>query len=146
MNSFVNNTPSGRSASSKIRIIEEQNEIVKKWTPKVRQKLRASTRRFVNGKTQSMVQRPGRSEEKLRKSIRSRFGKDGQEIELISFNFERHGVFVHKGVSRNHPISNPRDKSDWFNSTLDKLIPELADNVADVNAEASVNATRMKIQ
>lgn len=123
----------------------QQNEAIKKWVPKVRRNLKNNARKFVNGKTESFVKRPGRTEQKLANSIRSKTKKQYGSIEVVTFQFERHGVFVHKGVSRGHPISNPRQKTEWFNPPLERYLPELADKLADINTNIAVNATRMKI-
>lgn len=78
----------------------------------------------------------------------------------VVFSFERHGVFVHKGVGRGYQSNgngfvtrtakNPAAKQErmaveWFFPVLEKYIPELADRIADINADVAVNATRMKI-
>jgi hypothetical protein len=75
----------------------------------------------------------------------------------VSFRFERHGIFVHKGVGRGYSSSknmvtktskNPaghREKVEWFNPILDHHLPELADKIGAINANAVVNAMRMKI-
>ncbi|MCY1720153.1 hypothetical protein OU798_07355 [Prolixibacteraceae bacterium Z1-6] len=125
--------------------VEEQNEIVQQWIPKVRTQLKANARQFPDGKEKSFVQRPGRTEKKLHKSITSRTRKEFGEIYSITFQFERHGVFVHKGVSRGHGVGNERTAFEWFNPVLEKHIPELANRIAEHNANAAVNATRMKI-
>lgn len=128
------------------QLTTQQNQLVTKWVPKVRRNLVSNARKFVNGKTESMVKRPGRTEQKLANSIASKTKKDSGVIDVVTFQFERHGVFVHKGVSRGHPISNPREATEWFNPPLEKYIPELADKIAEINANAIVNATRMKIK
>jgi hypothetical protein len=140
--------------------IEQQNKIVTQWIPKVRRALRTSVRRFSDGKPEGFVTRGKKSgftrmESKLVQSIKSNTKKSYGVIEGISFNFERHGVFVHKGVGRGYPISgskvikNPSGKTrkpvEWFNPIIDKYYPQLADKIAEVNADAAVNATRMKI-
>lgn len=137
--------PVALSGASHTYNIQKQNALVKKWVPKVRRNLRANARRFVNGKTQPFVVKGNRTEGKLNKSITARTGMDQDVIELVSFQFERHGVFVHKGVSRKHPVSNPRTPQEWFNPALNKHLPELADELAKVNTDAAINATRMKI-
>ena len=35
---------------------------------------------------------------------------------------------------------------EWFNPVLDRNIPILADELANINADAAVNATRMRIK
>jgi len=151
MGIFSNNPGSFSGSSPQLSITEmhridaEQNALIQKWVPKVRRNLKANAKQFVNGKTKSFVTRGKQTEGKLANSIRGKTGKDRGVIELVTFQFERHGVFVQKGVSSGHPISNPRKASDWFNSSLDKYIPELADRIAKINADAALNATRMKI-
>lgn len=124
---------------------QEQNQLIKRWVPKVRRNLKANAKKFVNGKTQSFVVKGNRTEGKLKDSIKARTGKEDGVIDFASFAFERHGVFVHKGVSRGHGISNPRKKQEWFNPALDKHLPELADKLAEINTDAAINATRLKI-
>ena len=93
-------------------------------------------------------------------SINSKVGKEFGLANYVGFSFERHGVFVHKGVGRgyksngngfvsrtakNPPKHQERIAIEWFNLVLEKYIPELADQIAEINADAAVNATRMKI-
>jgi hypothetical protein len=75
-----------------------------------------------------------RTELKLQDSIGSKVLKRGGEIEAVSFPFERHGVFVTRGVSRKHPVTNPRDATDWISPVLEKNTPELADQITEINA------------
>lgn len=126
--------------------IEEQNDIVRQWIPKVRRKLKSNARAFPDGKEQSFVQRPGRTEKKLHKSITTKTRKEHGEIYSVTFQFERHGVFVHKGVSRGHPAGNERTAFEWFNPVLEQYIPELADNIAKINADAALNSAKMIIR
>jgi hypothetical protein len=96
-----------------------------------------------------------RAEYKLANSIKSKTRQDFGAIDTITFSFERHGVFVHKGVGRGYPIEgggiikNPSGKTrvavEWFNRPLDKSMPELANRIAEVNADAALNTARMKI-
>jgi hypothetical protein len=147
---------------STTEMYEAQNTFIKIWIPKVRRALKASARgHFPDGKNTGFVTRGRKkgkphTEGKLADSITSRTGKHLETIERISFNFERHGVFVHKGVGRGYPssgkqkIDNPSGKTrkpiEWFNPVIDKYIPELADKIAEINADAAVNATTMKIR
>jgi hypothetical protein len=138
------------------------NELIEMWVPKVRRALRSSARWFSDGKTESFVLRDhGRqTEKKLAESIGSYTQKDVGSIFKIAFKFERHGVFVHKGVGRGykadghgfvnrtakHPApGRERVAVEWFNPTLDKFLPELVDRLAKINADAVVNSTAMKI-
>lgn len=131
------------------------------WTPKVRRALRSSARWFSDGKSSSFVIRDhGKQVEKrLAESIGSYTRKDSNVINKIAFKFERHGVFVHKGVGRGYrasgtgfvnriakgPQLRPRIAVEWFNPVLDKHLPELANRIAQINADAVVNSTAMKI-
>jgi len=40
----------------------------------------------------------------------------------------------------------PRLPIEWFNPLLEQTLPELADKLAEINAEAVLNATRMMIR
>jgi hypothetical protein len=99
-------------------------------------------------------------EKKLASSINSIVSKEYGLANYVGFSFERHGVFVHKGVGRgyqsngkgfairtakNPPAKQERVAVEWFNPVLEKHIPELADKIAEINADAAVNATKMKI-
>lgn len=139
--------------------IQEQNYAVLKWIPKVRRIIKSNASRLTDGKLQPMVQRGPRSEKKLAVSIETKTRRDAGEIDTITFSFERHGVFVHKGVSRGYnmsgntvtrtakgPQTKPRVAVEWFNPVLDTYIPELADNLAKLNANAVLNTARVKIR
>jgi len=142
--------------------IQQQNALVLKWTPMVRSSLRGGAGGFTDGKTESFVIRDGgkQTEKKLAASIMSKVGKEFGLANYIGFSFERHGVFVHKGVGRGYQSNGnglvirtakyparvrERVAVEWFNPVLDRNIPILADELANINAEAAVNATKMKI-
>jgi len=140
--------------------VQEQNEAVSKWSSMVQRRLRQSLQQFNNGKN-STVQRLGRSERMLRTSLNSKTKQNYGVIDRVSIQFERHGVFVHKGVGNGYkmqggtmirtakkPIPDPRSRVavEWFNPILDQALPELADKLADIGANAVVNATRMRIR
>ena len=110
------------------------------------------------------ISRPGRTERRLEDSIRTRTRLTYGAITGLSFVFERHGVFVHKGVGRGYEMqggmvvrtaredsifSNNQGKVraafEWFNPVIEQSLPELADKLAEINADAAVNATRMLI-
>jgi hypothetical protein len=125
---------------------KEVNAAILQWVPKVRSALKSSALRFSHGKNKSFVTRGNRIEKKLAESISSGTHKDYGQIDTVSFKFERHGVFVHKGVSRMHPITSPREKTDWFNPELEKYIPELADRLAEINADLLLKANILDIK
>lgn len=140
--------------------IQKQNALVLAWVPMVRTKLISSARWFSDGKTEPMVMRgtglKRRQELKLAASIRSKTRQNFGEIDTITYSFERHGVFVHKGVGRGYPIrggaviKNPSGKTrvavEWFNPVLDQNLPELANRIAEINADAALNSARAKIR
>lgn len=139
--------------------VAKQNEIVKKWAPKVKRRLKNAARVFTDGKNTSFVIRGARIEGKLADSITARIGKRMGVNELVSFSFERHGVFRHKGVGRGYhvvggmvvrtakgPMDTPRTPSPWFNLVLDQQVPILADQIAIVNANAALNAVKLHIK
>ncbi len=143
--------------------VQQQNALVQKWAPMVRSSLRGSARWFSDGKTESFVIRDGgkQTERKLAASIMSKVGKEFGLANYIGFSFERHGVFVHKGVGRGYQSNGngfvtrtakyparvrERVAVEWFNPVLDRNIPILADELANINADAAVNATRMRIK
>jgi hypothetical protein len=131
------------------------NAAVQQWIPKVRSVLKSSAKWFSDGKNQSFVTRGNRIEGKLSESITSNTGREYGLIFRVGFAFERHGVFVQKGVGRKYPITGPqpvkhpsgktRIAVDWFNEEMEKYVPELADKLAEINANMAVNATRMRI-
>ena len=139
--------------------VAEQNALIKRWSPKVKRALKNSARVFQNGKQTSLVMRKGRMEGKLADSISARLGKKMGVIELVSFSFERHGVFVHKGVGQGYQMqggtvvrtaigsmSALRNPVPWFNAVLNLHIPQLADGIAVINANAALNATKLRIK
>jgi hypothetical protein len=146
-----------------IQGVIEQNNIVNRWIPKVNRELRSSASWFQFGKTQSFITRgtgsKQRQEGKLVNSIKPSTKQSYGEIDTISFSFERHGIFVHKGVGRGWKMNGKlvtrtakgkmtnggRNSVEWFNPVIDRNAPVLADHIAIVNANAVLNATKLKI-
>ncbi len=140
--------------------VAKHNAIVKRWAPKVKRQLKNSTMvRFSQGKRTSFVLRKGRTEGKLSESVKARIGKKLGVSELVSFSFERHGIFVHKGVGKGYEMQGgvvvrttkaatglTRNPVSWFNPILEKYIPLLANEIAVVNANAALNAVKMHIK
>jgi len=137
---------------------EAQNQLAQRWTSMVQQHLRGAATLFTNGKD-GTVHKPGRSEKKLDQSITGKTKKDFGVVDRITFTFERHGVFVHKGVGRGYQMqggmvvrtaksktTEVRQPAEWFNPVLDQALPELADKLAEINADAVVKATGMMIK
>lgn len=123
--------------------VKLKNEIVKKWRAKVIRSLKSNARSFPDGKEESMVKRGQitgfvRNEQKLANSIGSKIRNVGGEPDTISFTFERHGIFVDRGVSRGHGKNNPRVAFPWINSAIEPLVDELANKIAEVDANAAI--------
>ena len=123
--------------------ITKKTDIVKKWRAKVIRALQSSARQFPDGKEKSMVKRGQitgfiRNEQKLAKSIGSKIRSVGGDPDTISFTFERHGIFVDRGVSRAHGKSNPRGATPWINPVITRYTNELANKIAEVDANASI--------
>jgi hypothetical protein len=143
--------------------VQEQNAIVRRWIPGVNRELRASAAWFQFGKTQPFIMRgtgaKRRQEGKLVNSIKPSTKQSYGEIDTISFHFERHGIFVHKGVGRGWEMNGKlvtrtakgkmknggRNVVEWFNPVIEKKAPLLADQIAVVNADAVLNATKLMI-
>ena len=102
----------------------------------MRTQLKSSTLQFQDGKTKSFIFRKRKSgkqkESKLFLSVNSRTHKEFEAIDGVEFLFERHGVFVHKGVggykadgtaSVKHPSGNPRVPVEWFNQVKSRAWP-----------------------
>lgn len=141
----------------------QQNSIVNRWIPGVNKELRSSASWFQNGKTEPFITRgtgsKQRQEGKLVNSIRPSTKQTYGEIDTITFSFERHGIFVHKGVGRGWKMNGKlvsrtakgemknggRNAVEWFNPIIDRNAPILADQIATVNADAVLNATKLKI-
>lgn len=85
------------------------------------------------------------NEKVLKASLFVKFGKRYGEIDLVSFKFPIHGIYTHHGVGRGHPASNKRKKTEWLNPVIDADMDSFADIVAKHYADASLNATRLKI-
>ena len=146
-----------------IQGVIEQNNIVNRWIPKVNRELRSSAAWFRFGKTEPFIIRgtgaKQRQEGKLVNSIKPSTKQSYGEIDTISFSFERHGIFVHKGVGRGWKMNGKlvtrtakgkmqnggRNSVEWFNPVIDRNAPVLANQIAIVNADAVLNATKLKI-
>jgi len=161
--SFPSKTPVNNPESNQEEINRKQNAEIQRWTPLVKASLKSSARWFSDGKFMSSVlrHRGNQIEKKLAASIGSKIGKQFGLANYIGFQFERHGVFVHKGVGRgykaagkgfvfrtakNTPEKRERIAVEWFNPILAAKVPILADRIAEINADAAVNATKMKIR
>lgn len=96
--------------------------------------------------------------------------KGGKEAERVGFSFMREGIYVHKGAGRGQGGvigsnwidrhgrkksralessgkmgSNNRMPNEWFDSVVNKKLPQLADIVGNYSATLQVNATSLFI-
>jgi hypothetical protein len=140
-----------------------QNEVVRAWADNVRRRLQDSASRFSHGKSGAVIRGSGglgtRKEAKLRQSLTRRVIYKHGISEGVIFRFERHGVFVHKGVGRGYklqggavvriaktpPAGKTRQPQDWINVVIDQDFDKLANDIARINADASINGLKMKI-
>lgn len=138
---------------------EQQNQIIKAWASKVARDLRRSARWFDEGKDKAFVQRKGRVENKLVRSIKIKYNYESGIVEYVGFSFERHGVFVHKGVGKGYRMAGNfvtktaqtssgkgRIAVEWFNPVLDEHLPELSNRLAEINANLAVNTVLAHIR
>jgi hypothetical protein len=141
--------------------LDKYNKEVRDWAFRVGSGLKGNIMAF-NGKGTGQ----------LAQMLQTRTRKSFNEVDLISYHFPRHGVFVQKGVGRGYvmqggtvvrgirhdkvvkPLQGPvnRRPEDWFNGTMEREVPVLADIIANHMADkASVaamgaNAMGMQIQ
>lgn len=83
----------------------------------------------------------------LAKSVKNRVGYTYGVAEKVSIKLNRYGIFVEKGVGRGTKIDQVgqtnRVAKRWLSPVLDKHTPKLADKVAKIFAESSVNAIKL---
>ena len=78
----------------------------------------------------------------LHESIRDKYFKHGgEEIDMLTITFSRHGIFVLKGVGK-----GTRVPKDFLNPTLDKEFPVLADKIGELNADGLLEVMLKKIK
>lgn len=105
----------------------------------------------------------------LMRSLRLRMPKEFGEIINLKYEFSRHGVFFHKGVGRGyvmqggrvirgtkkggifkalpgmHSNTIKRMPKEWFNPTLDREMPRLADQIAKLKGDSAGKQLTKKI-
>jgi len=140
--------------------IEEYNQMVRSWASMVKRKLSSSAGRFSHGKNGMVTRGKGgysHPENKLDNSMKHKTHQSFGEIDSVGFQFERHGVFIHKGVGKGYRMqsgmvvkyssgSGSRKPEEWFNPILDEYLPELAGKVAEMKADAVFDSEWAKIR
>jgi hypothetical protein len=80
----------------------------------------------------------------LSKVLRSSVRKSRGMASRISFNMPRHAIFLHKGVGQGRPANRPKGAKPWFNPVIDRNMPDLADKVANGQADLIVNTLNIQ--
>lgn len=80
----------------------------------------------------------------LQKALKSKLRKRLGLIDRISYLMPQSAIFLAKGVSKGHPISNPREAKDWYNPVLDGNLNGLGEIVADGGGNLIINNINIK--
>ena len=93
-------------------------------------------------------------------SLRVRLHRDFGEIDHVSYEFRKHGVFFHKGTGRGYVIESgrlirgtrdgalikplqtqqgplQRRPKNWYNPTMNREVPKIADQIAELIADSA---------
>lgn len=120
-------------------MMQEVNKEAREWTKETHDKLvQQFTRLDIQHRPNSPSTRP--AVEQLKEYFRHRQGT----ISRITFKFPRHMVFVHKGVGRGRPASNPGKGKEWFNPVIEEKIDDLATRVANALGDVVVNNLKIR--
>ena len=129
--------------SGDIQQQEEFNQAIKDWSLETKNILAKNVREVARkGKIVDLIHRKdGTIEKKLSKSIAYNLNRDKDKlIERVRFSFERHGVFLEKGVG-----NGSRETKVWFNQSMDRQIDKLADIAQKYAVQFNVNKMSIKI-
>jgi len=85
-----------------------------------------------------------RNPQPLAQALKSSVKEKNGLVNRISFKMPRSAVFLHKGVSKSHPKTNPRQAKEWFNPIVNKNTDKLADIVAEGCSSLVVNSLKIK--
>lgn len=141
-----------------IETTKQYNAQVAKWASEQRVALRSSLRQKVKRNIS------------LSQSLKSKVYKHRNESQSVGFAFLREGIYLHKGAGRGHggliggswidphgrrKTRDPRSAGkmatgnrrevNWFDTVVEKKIPQLADIVADYSATLQIDATHIFI-
>jgi len=123
---------------------EEFNQAIKDWSYETKNILAKNVREVARkGKIVDVIQRKdGTIEKKLNKSIAYNLNRDENKlIERVRFSFERHGVFVEKGVG-----NGTREVKIWFNNSIDSQVDKLASIAQKYAVQFNVDKMSIKIK
>jgi hypothetical protein len=130
--------------SGNVQQREEFNKAIRDWSFETKNILAKNVREVATkGKIVDLLERKdGTIEKKLNKSIAYNLNKDKTKlIERVRFSFERHGVFLEKGVG-----NGTREAKVWFNDSMDKQLAKLADIASKYAVQFNVNKMSIKIK
>lgn len=125
----------------------QYEEAVKKWCNTVRMQAKARARSFGKGKTEATHtyvkgRWEGKTEAKLKATVKSRLHKSYGDIDNVSFIIPVHGIFRTYGVGNGQPSGSSfqnragktyikRSPSDWITDPIDKNFDKFADLTGD---------------
>lgn len=84
----------------------------------------------------------------LKKSLGYKLKKSRGEIEKVSFQFARHGIFLEHGVGKGRPVRSAQAnalKKPWLSVVLPDAIDQLADILANEYADIAAADLRFLI-
>jgi hypothetical protein len=79
----------------------------------------------------------------LQKALKSQLRQRAGLTDRISYKMPRSAIFLHKGVSKGHPITNPRKAKEWY-APVDRNIEHLVDIVAEGGGNLIINNISIK--
>lgn len=120
---------------------EKYNQGIRYRARKIKDQLQASLSTFSVGQTGDLL--------KALNSIK--YKQNFGQIDAIGFTVTKGGVMTSKGVGRGVPVDSAktngdkigRRKKNWYNPIIDASIPELAEYVAEQQADALINAIKI---
>jgi hypothetical protein len=119
--------------------IDQMNDEIEQWDKGTIGDLRAKIRDL-------NIKHVKRSPNKiaLSKALRSKLRQRAGITDRISYSMPRSAIFLHKGVSKGHPISNPRTAKPWYGPVVEKNLDKLADIVANGSGNLIINNINIK--
>lgn len=84
----------------------------------------------------------------LRASVKAYVRRKQGEVEKVGYTFQRHGIFLARGVGRGRPVNSAKAKAaekDWLTPELDLLLTEIAELVADGYADIIAAELRINV-
>ena len=152
--------------------VQQLNKEVGAWSRKTTNQLKSNIRRLTSTSTEDVKDKAKRTS--LLQSLGVRMQRTYGEIDRITFQFHRHGIFLQHGVGRGYSRVNKvvvrgkkvkigknkndsrtdfksisgiiqRRPKDWLTTTMNKNFEELSDQIGENYADRSVNAAAMRI-